>query len=104
MTENIKTRIHFVRKNGRDISFFTDKEVLDKLGLAANHEFKDLFELNIGTIIKFEDEVELKIVEINTNFLRETFDNSKAYGMNSNSYGERYPYNFEITYVFDEVN
>jgi hypothetical protein len=101
--EGILARIRVVYKAGGDIAYFTDKRVLHTLDLTKDKEFTNLTVIKKGTIITTSDDIKLKIVDISTHFYDKTDKIDRNYGMSIYGIGEDFPFNFEITYLVEEV-
>ncbi len=99
----IKPRIRIFYANGTEIAYTTDLNTIKSLQIPADDEFTDLHPISVGTILSMEDDVRLRVVNIYTHYHDREFDNSGEYGINLYGYGERYPFNFEITYHVEEV-
>lgn len=102
-SQQIQTRIHIIDSNGGDLAYTTDWAILNEFGVKEEKGW-NLSVLNIGTVIISPEGGEVKIVDIRTKFYNYLADNKGDYGVNLYGFGERYPFNFEITYIVEKVN
>lgn len=103
MTHPTLARIRIIDKDGNDLFDTTDKNELENLGIKIDEEWKNIYRLNVGTIIPRIDGQKLKITNISTNLYTLPDKLDLNIGVNSSVYGEAYPFNFEVVYETEPV-
>lgn len=97
----ILARVMIRHEQGATISHFCEKGLLDQIGLVPTKFDPNETFFNVNDVITIDGR-ELKIIRINTKFYNKTHE-PHNYGINMYGVGEELPYNFEITYVVNDV-
>lgn len=100
----ILTKIKIKHERGAEIAYTMDLDIIKQLGLQPDKEFKEVTELNIGTVLTFSDGKKMKITKISTWFYDPTQEIDERYGINIYGVGKNYPYNFEIIYHVGDLD
>jgi hypothetical protein len=95
-------RIRIKHVKGADILYTTDKSVLENFGLEHDKEFQDIRVIKNGTELQIDDK-RYRVVDMYTYFYDETYDNDENKGISLIGAGDRYAFNFDITYYVETV-
>ena len=55
MGQQIQTRVRIMYKEGGEIAYTTDLDVMKSLGIKEDHEFKEIHALEMDSILTFSD-------------------------------------------------
>ena len=88
----IKARIWVKHERGADILCTTDPNAINQL-------FGGTSILEKGHVLPGDEDGDYEIVDVRTHSYPEIQENSSEYGFSMYNVGERYPYNFDITYI-----
>lgn len=103
--KGILARVKIRHIEGGEIAYIYEKKILEQLGLKPSEQDSPEIFINIDDIIEI-DGVKYKIVKIHTKFYNKTFGEEYwKYGINLNGIGDiEIPFNFQITYIVDDVD
>jgi hypothetical protein len=90
----IKTRIVFAVTDDNNPVLSTDLDLLKTFSIPGDPRYRYIHEIGIGTEINMEGK-SYQVTDIMSHFFDVEYKNE---GLLSKSYGERYPYNFEIIF------
>ena len=97
----ILTRIKIKNVKGAEIAYLYHKETLEKIGLQPDGFDPKCTFINVGSEFTIEDKM-YRVVNIATIFFPETYDVEDK-GTNLYAMDEQVPFNFQITYIVENV-
>ena len=103
--KGILARVRIRHMEGGEIAYIYEKKILEQLGLKSSGQDSTETFINVDDIIELNG-VKYKIVKIHTRFFNKTFGEEYwKYGTNIYGIGDiEIPFNFQITYVVDNVD
>ena len=101
--ESITARIRVALHDSPDSPFFftTDLAALKHIGLKHDAHWNHT-DIGAGSELVVKGK-EYRVVRLTTSFHDSPRDDGREHGIHSFGHGDRYPYNFEITYYVSEV-
>ena len=102
--KGILARVKIGHVNGGEIAYIYEKKILEQLGLKASEQDSIETFMNTDDIIELNGE-RFKIVKIHTKFFNKTFGED-FWKIGANLYANgaiEIPFNFQITYIVDNV-